>query len=357
MASIEVPNFVAQDAPVNVPLVVESTNGRLTDVTVTHDGDHELTGTLSDDARTWTADRDYLDYGTTYTIHANAIDARGENATYDQSFSTLAPDAFARASFDLDFGTEWGVGMPIMVNFDTPIDNKAAVEDAMVVRTPSPVEGAWFWKSDTEAIYRPAYYWPGRFPIQVDMDLRGIEVSPGVYGLTHMKQDFATTDSVVMKVDAQALQMEVWINGEVNNVIAVTTGKDGYETLSGTKVIMSKQRTRVMDNATAGVPDGSSDHYRVEVDYAMRLTMSGEFFHASPWAYAAWGSSRVSHGCTSMSEEDAAWLYSIANVGDPVEITGTSLKQQAGNGITVWNMSWEDWIKGSATGSHDTAPL
>ena len=30
----------------------------------------------------------------------------------------------------------------------------------MVVRTPTPIEGAWYWTSDSEAIYRPKKYWP-----------------------------------------------------------------------------------------------------------------------------------------------------------------------------------------------------
>ena len=112
-----------------------------------------------------------------------------------------------------------------------------------------------------------------------------------------------------------------------------------------------------MDNATAGVSEDDPEHYRVEVDYAMRLTWHGEFLHASPWAAGAWGNVRMSHGCTSMSTEDAAWLFDITHIGDPVEITGTPLQQNPGNGITVWNISWKDWVKESALGERMTEPL
>lgn len=357
LASIFVPGLPVVDAPVGQPLVVVADRGRLTDVSVTKDSGHPLHGTISADGHTWTSNESDLEWATTYTIDAAAIDARGESTSLQQSVATMAPDNFARAEFDDVFGNTWGVGMPITVDFDTPIVNKEAVENAMVVRTPDPIEGAWYWTSDTQAVYRPAYYWPGLIPIDVDVDLRGVEVAPGVYGRDDVSDHYETTDSVVLKGDANSLMLDVWVNGQLNNSIPVTMGMDGYETLSGTKVIMSKQRERIMDNSTAGVPSTSSEHYHVKVKYAQRLTMSGEFLHASPWAAASWGNTRTSHGCTSMSEENAQWLFSVTHVGDPVELSGTPLKQQAGNGITVWNMSWKDWVKGSATGAHLTEPL
>ena len=88
----------------------------------------------------------------------------------------------------------------------------------------------------------------------------------------------------------------------------------------------------------------------------MRLTWHGEFLHASPWAAGSWGNSRISHGCTSMSLDNAAWLFSVTHIGDPVEITGTPLRQNPGNGITVWNIGWDRWVEGSASGAHMTSP-
>lgn len=355
-AQISTPGLQAQDAPIDQPIVVEVEDGRLLDVAVTHEG-KAIEGEFSPDGRAWrSTDKDFA-FSTTYDIQATAVDSRGNTTSVDEQMTTLTPDALVKPTFDLTYGTEWGVGMPIIVNFDEPIKDKAAAEERMIVRTSQPVEGAWYWVSNTEAIYRPKYYWPGKTDIEVDVDLKGVEVAPGVYGKDSVKQRFRTFDSVVLKADAETLMLDVWRNDEVINSIPVTMGMDGYETLTGTKLIISQERTRIMDNATAGVSEDDPEHYRVEVDYAMRLTWHGEFLHASPWAAGAWGNVRMSHGCTSMSTEDAAWLFDITHIGDPVEITGTPLQQNPGNGITVWNISWKDWVKESALGERLTEPL
>jgi hypothetical protein len=52
-----------------------------------------------------------------------------------------------------------------------------------------------------------------------------------------------------------------------------------------------------------------------------------------------------------MSTSDAAWLYERSMVGDVVEVTGTPREQNLGNGITIWNESWDEWLAGSATGA------
>lgn len=356
IAEVAVIDMPADNAPVDKPIVIHADKGRLTDVVVSEGASRVIDGVVSDDGRTWTSTRPYLNYDSTYRISATAIDSRGLTSTLDEEFSTVKPDDFLDVSFIDGYGTTWGVGMPIIVQFDQPIENRAAVEEAMLVRTPTPIEGAWYWTSSSEAMYRPKEYWPGNIDIVVDLDLKGIEASPGVFGKGRTTARYRTTDSFVMKADAQDLQMKVYKNGKKVRTIPVTMGMDGYETLSGTKLIMTKEVERIMDNATSGVPKDSPEHYRVKVEYAMRLTWHGEFLHASPWAAGAWGNSRISHGCTSMSTEDAYWIFQNSHIGDPVELSGTPLKQNPGNGITVWNISWDDWVKKSAIGGQMTSP-
>ncbi len=321
-AQIHLGNKVTDNAPIDQPIVLFADDGRFTEVTVTNGPSRVIDGEFSDDGRTWTSSRNFLDYDSKYKIAATVVDARG-----------------------------------MTVTFDEPVKDRAAVEEGMVVRTSTPIEGAWYWTGPTEAIYRPKEYWPGNTEIQLDLSLRGIEASPGQFGDGNSMYTYTTPDSVVMKADAETLMMKVFVNGKKERTIPVTMGMDGYETLSGTKLIMSKERTRIMDNATAGVDKNDPEHYRVKVDYAMRLTWHGEFLHASPWAAGAWGNYRYSHGCTSMSTENAGWLYEISHIGDPVELTGTSLKQNPGNGITVWNISWTDWTADSGLGGVMTSPL
>lgn len=82
----------------------------------------------------------------------------------------------------------------------------------------------------------------------------------------------------------------------------------------------------------------------------MRVTYSGEFLHAAPWSVGSQGYANVSHGCVGMSTANAQWLYDQTNVGDVVEVTGTSNPQNLGNGITVWNEDWQEWLDDSETG-------
>ena len=356
IAQIGLVDAIRKNAPIDRPIVVHVDHGRLTDVQVTQDGDRIVKGEVSDDGRTWRSSRDYLDFDATYTVKATAVDPRGQESSFEESLKTVDPDGFLTATPAMAEGREFGVGMPLTVDFDEAVKDRAAVEKAMIVRTATPIEGAWYWTGPTQAIFRPKDYWPGNTDIELDIDLRGVKVGPGLWGKDNVRTTYRTTDSVVMEADAQSLMMKVFINGKKERTIPVTMGMDGYETLSGTKLIMTKERTRIMDNATAGVSEDDPDHYRVEVDYAMRLTWHGEFIHASPWAAGAWGNSRISHGCTSMSVDNAAWLFSVTNIGDPIEITGTPLKQNPGNGITVWNISWKDWLEKSATGAHMTSP-
>ena len=85
-----------------------------------------------------------------------------------------------------------------------------------------------------------------------------------------------------------------------------------------------------------------------DVKYAMRETYLGEFRHAAPWSVANQGKANVSHGCTRMSDADAAWLFARVKVGDPVVVGGTTRGLEAGNGWTDWNVTFDQWKTGSA---------
>ena len=83
---------------------------------------------------------------------------------------------------------------------------------------------------------------------------------------------------------------------------------------------------------------------------ATLLTRSGEFIHAAPWSVGSQGSANVSHGCTGMSTDQAAWLYAMTRRGDVVEYTGTDRPMTLDNGFGDWNATWRDYRAGSALG-------
>jgi len=158
---------------------------------------------------------------------------------------------------------------------------------------------------------------------------------------------FETGASMVSTVDVNKHQMVVKRDGKVWATIPVTTGKGGFLTRSGTKVISEKYTMKVMDAATTGISQGSSEYYRLDVPYAMRVTNSGEFVHAAPWSTGSQGSANVSHGCVGMSMTNAKRLFYNTLVGD-VKVVGSPRELEPGNGWTDWNVSWKDWLKGSA---------
>jgi lipoprotein-anchoring transpeptidase ErfK/SrfK len=81
-----------------------------------------------------------------------------------------------------------------------------------------------------------------------------------------------------------------------------------------------------MDSSTVGIPVNSPDGYHLEVDFAVRFTSRGLFVHSAPWAINSLGHDNVSHGCVSLSAEDAEWYFNTVNIGDPVIVRENSLE-------------------------------
>ena len=104
-----------------------------------------------------------------------------------------------------------------------------------------------------------------------------------------------------------------------------------------------------MNAATIGVSESDPEYYNLSnVQYALRVTYSGEFLHAAPWSIGSQGSANVSHGCVGMSLADAQWLYDRTSRGDVVEVTGSNRSMTLENGYGDWNLSPADWKSGSA---------
>ena len=348
----------ATEVEPSTPIVVEADGGRLQDVQVTGP-----TGVLEgewDEQRTrWTSTDVALDYGASYTIQARAYDARGNVVTETSRFSTIEPEKFFKAYAEPAEGEVVGVGIPITVNFNKKVQNKAEVEQAMVVRTPETLVGAWAWKDDKTAEFRPKDLWPGDMDVTVDLNFEGVQAKDGVFGKENTSQTFRYRPSMVSIVDADTYTMDVYKSGELVNTIPVTTGKAGWETRSGTKVLLTKERVRLMDAASGGISEENPEYWRVEAPYAMRMTYSGEFVHGAPWSVASQGNANVSHGCVGMSGTNAAWWWNENEIGDVVIVKNTGRPQDNdGNGLTVWNDEWHEWLARSANGAVFTqAPL
>ncbi len=334
----------------SVPVLVTAQAGRLAQVAVTGPKG-PLPGRMSVDGTSWQADSTALGYGTTYQVNATAVDARGVQTSTTSEFSTVEPEKFFDGKVvSPAAGSIVGVGTPIIIDFDRSIKNKAEVEKALVISTPTAIEGAWAWRDNSTVEFRPKEYWPGNIGVTVSMNLHGVQSAKNVYGEDDHTMSFSFGPSTVTKVDALTHQAEVIRDGVSIRTIPVTTGKLGFETRSGTLLIASKERNRTMDAATGGTDVNDPEYYRIDVEYAMRISWSGEFLHAAPWSVGSQGRANVSHGCIGMSTANAQWLYDESMIGDVVEITGTSVPQNLGNGITVWTETWAQWLARSSAG-------
>ena len=172
----------------------------------------------------------------------------------------------------------------------------------MTVTSTPEQKGSWYWLNDREAHFRPARYWKAGTDVSVDIDVNSLPAGNGIYGQESRTIDFHVGDSHVYKVNAQTHQMQVLSNGKLLRTIPITTGKAGFITRSGTKVIIEKFAEKRMNSETVGINRDSPEAYDIDdVQWAMRVTYSGEFLHAAPWSVSSQGYANVSHGCTGMS--------------------------------------------------------
>jgi lipoprotein-anchoring transpeptidase ErfK/SrfK len=332
----------------DAPVTVKATNGTLTKVTVTDEDSATVRGTLADGV--WHNDA-ALKGGASYTVTAVATDDEGKEQTTTSRFETLTPTSRVTASVLPLNNWTVGVGMPVVVNFTkaVAVKNRAATLKALTVSTaPAQVQGGWRWISSQQVQWRPANFWPVGTSVTVKADMAGVEVRPGVWGKGVTTSKFRIGAAMVSTVDIKKHTMTVTQNGHLLKVLPITTGKPGFDTRGGVKVIMSRELARRMDAETTGISQDNPEYYNIDnVRYAMRLTNSGEFLHAAPWSVGSQGHANVSHGCTGMSTANAKWLYEHSKVGDVVRYINAKRSPEWGNGYTAWNVSFSKWLSGA----------
>jgi lipoprotein-anchoring transpeptidase ErfK/SrfK len=353
--AVQLTPSVAQGAqvPVDTVVSVAAANGTVSDVVLTYKdpkkGDVNVEGSLDPNGAKWTAGS-LLEPATTYSLTMSGKNTAGTESTSHSTFTTqtLSKKQLIYPSIVAD-GATVGVAMPVIVRFDVPVKDKAAFEKKMTVTSTPKQDGSWAWVSSSEAHWRPASYWQPGTKVSVNVDVNSVAGGDGTYGQISTSGGFTVGQSVVMNADLASHQMTVNVAGAVAKTIPITGGKAGFETRSGTKVIMEKFSTLRMDANTVGIEPGDPNYYDIpDVQFAMRETDSGEFLHAAPWSVSSQGKANVSHGCIGMSTANAQWLFGIVKVGDPVVVTGTSRGIEAGNGWSDWNVSYDKWKSGSA---------
>ncbi|GAA4529196.1 MULTISPECIES: L,D-transpeptidase [Nonomuraea] len=324
-------------------IVVTAEGGTLDDVTV-QTGGQQLEGTFNTDRTKWVS-KTALKPATDYNVAATA-----GAATAASAFTTRKPDRVLQIT-DVTpniKGETVGIGMPIMVRFNQPVANKAAVERALTVEAEKPVDGAWRWIDDSYAIYRPAKYWAPNQTVSFNAALDGVKAGKDLWGMKNYDYAIDIGDKVISKVDAAKHMMYVYRNGKRVQTMAISAGKATtreYTTTSGVHLTM--ERVNPVRMISPGRKKGDPGYYDVMVDHAVRISNSGEYVHAKNNVWAQ-GRQNVSHGCINARPDQAKWYYDNFQRGDIVEIKGTDRELEWNNGWGFWQMSFKQWKQGSA---------
>ncbi|KAB1945481.1 L,D-transpeptidase family protein [Micromonospora sp. ALFpr18c] len=346
-ATISEPAADAKDVPASTGITFTTKDAEETSVELKDAAGKAVEGTLAKDGKTWLP-AGALAYGTSYTATVTATGDDGRPATATSTFTTMAkPAKQIRVSSFLGDEQVVGVGMPLIVKFDrdVPQDYRDDVQRRMTVTSTPAQEGIWHWVSPTEVRYRPKEFWKANSTVRYRVQTGGLPMGNGYYGRADLAVDIKIGPSLIMTVDNKTKRMTVTRDGKAIKTIPVSLGKKSTPSSSGTMVVIEKLRKTVFDTyAEMGPEEG----YRTKIDFAQRLTWGGEFIHAAPWSDGQQGSVNTSHGCVNVSMANGEWLFNNTQVGDPIMVKGTERKLQNGNGWTDWNMSWDEYVKGSA---------
>jgi lipoprotein-anchoring transpeptidase ErfK/SrfK len=342
-----VPADGLSDFPPGRPIVATATHGRFTEVTLQGEDGTVVSGALESGGDRWRA-TEKLGYGKTYTMSATAVGADGKPVTSTSTFTTAVPQRLVSVSMNVEDGKTVGAGMPLIFTFSSPIEDRAATEEALRVTSEPKTEGGFHWFSDQRVIWRPKQYWQPGTSVSVNAAIYGLDLGGGTFGRQDRSAEITVGDRLVAVADGSTHELTVSVNGREVRTMPISMGKESHPTPHGTYTVMREYTGYTMDSSTYGVPVDAEDGYRIKVEYAVRLSNSGIFYHSAPWSVQAQGERDVSHGCINLSTEDAKWLMDRSRRGDLFVVRNSGGEElEPTDGWSVWQMSWEEWQAGS----------
>jgi len=223
-----------------------------------------------------------------------------------------------------------GVAHPVVVTFSGPVADRRAAERAMDIKSAAAMSGKFEWLDNKVVQWAPDRFWPAHSTIALSVGglATSFQTGPSVVGVANVADHTFTVS--IDGVDAgppSALpaphHRPHW--GEAG-VFPASMGRPEYPTPVGIYPVLGKDRDVTMDSSSVGIPVDAPDGYLLDVEYAVRITDRGLFVHSAPWAVNSLGFENVSHGCISLSPEDAEWYFNTVNVGDPVIVQENSVE-------------------------------
>ncbi|WP_189222240.1 L,D-transpeptidase family protein [Saccharothrix coeruleofusca] len=336
----------AVDVAPGLPVVATAADGKLTEVSLTNAEGKAVSGQLSPDGLQWT-NTESLGYEKRYTLSVTGQGSDGKPVTKTSTFTTVKPRTLTFLSINPLDGTTVGVGQPLGFYFDEPIADKAAVESMISITTEPKVEGAFYWFNEKEVHWRPQNFWTPGTKVTIDARIYGKHVGNGIYGQEDRHVTTTIGDAVIHEADGQTHQVVTKVNGQVVRTMPTSMGDAQNPTPVGTYVLTEKHSNMVMDSRTYGL-SLEAGGYVTPVDWAVRMSNSGIFFHSAPWSVGDQGHRNVSHGCLNLSPENAKWVFDNAKQGDVVVVTNSGgPRLEAWDGFGDWQVPWDQWVKGN----------
>jgi lipoprotein-anchoring transpeptidase ErfK/SrfK len=335
--------------------------GKITKFSLKNPEGKVVKGVVSADGASWTVG-EVLGYGKTYSATGTATGTDGKAVAIKGEFSTVEPDTRVSVNVSPGDGDVVGVASPVIVRFGMEPADRAAVEKHVTITTTPKVEGAWAWIQHDDGLWgldwRPKGYWPANTKVHVDANVYGVKFGDGAYGSDEVTSDFSIGRNQVVYADAKSFKIVVKQGCKVMNdpgscASTVATYPASYGrgdevndpnlvTRSGIHVVIEKLPVHLM----IGSPPFN---YHSTEYWDVRISDNGEFIHENPNTVDVQGVDNVSHGCINLSPENAQAYFKSALIGDPVEVTGTSVALSDADGdLYDWTIPWDKWLKLSA---------
>lgn len=342
------PANATEDVLPVAPISVQIENGWFQRVALTNSAGKVIAGEYNRDRTVYTISEP-LGYNTTYSWNGSAVGHDGKAIPVTGKFITVTPSKKISGAFQLADGQTVGIAAPIIIQFDAPISDKAAVERALMVTTNPPVEGSWAWLPDeakgARVHWRTREYYPAGTTVNVDAKLYGVPFGDDAYGAEDISLNIEIGRRQVVKAEVSSHRIQVVTDAGVIMDFPCSYGEGDLArnvTRNGIHVVTEKYADFYMSNPAAGY---SNVHER----WAVRISNNGEFIHANPMSAGAQGNSNVTNGCINLSTSDAAEYFATAMYGDPVEVTGSSIQLSYSDGdIWDWAVDWDTWLSMSA---------
>ena len=331
-----------------VPISIGVKDGWFQHIALTSPAGKTVAGIMNRE-RTAFAITEPLGYYATYAWTGSVVGPDGQASPVSARVSTVTPNKVVNGWFQLTDGQFVGVAAPIIVQFDAPITDKAAVEKALTVTTDPPTEGSWAWLPDEVAGARVhwrsrEYFVPGT-KVHVGAKIYGVAFGDGNYGADDLTLDFDIGRRQVVRADALSHRIQVVTDAGIMMDFPCSYGQADQPrnvTRSGIHVVTEKFADFFMSNPAAG-------YTNIHERWAVRISNNGEFIHANPASSGSQGNTNVTNGCINLSDGDAQQYFGSAIYGDPVEVSGTNIALSYADGdIWDWTVDWSEWTSMSA---------